>query len=42
MKGIPKHVMDDLDLRIDDKYLLQLSDRDIPLLEADDGLEEYR
>lgn len=42
LKGIPKHVMDDLDLRIDDKYLLQLSDRDIPPLEADDGLEEYR
>ena len=42
LKGIPKHVIDDLDFRIDDKYLLQLGDRDIPLLEADDGLEEYR
>ena len=42
LKGIPKHVMDDLDLRIDDKYLLQIGDRDIPPLEADDGLEEYR
>ena len=42
LKGIPNHVIDDLDCRIDDKYLLQLGDRDIPLLEADDGLEEYR
>jgi len=30
LKGIPKHVMDDLDSRIDDKYLLQLGDRNIP------------
>ena len=42
LKGIPRYVMDDLDLRIDDKYLLQLGDRDIPPLEADDVLEEYR
>ena len=42
LKGIPRHVMDDLDFRIDDKYLLQLGDRDIPPLKASDGLEEFR